>query len=895
MQAHYEAFCLADPYFYDLPGTQDGKQPQSFGVTRRAVPTGWQSDRLGLWLAVRPRNANLPAQGWKVHVSACLDNAEEVLSRVWDYCVDRRIAFKFLSDRTVLLACNAKYAERGDSGKFVTIYPRDERQLQQVCEELSEELAGQPGPYVLSDLRWGAGPLYVRYGGFAERVCAAPTGEVVPAIERPDGTLVPDPRRPVFTPPDWVELPSFLQPHLAARTGSSSQPSGYRIDQALHFSNGGGVYVAQRCENRGAEDAPVVLKEARPHAGLDRHGTDAVTRLNREAEALERLTGIDGIPRLLGRFRWWEHHFIAMERLEGLTVSQWMARHYPLTSGAAGPNEIAAYTRRALRILDRVEQLVRQIHSRGVVYGDLHPGNVLIGTDDRVSLVDFELATLIERPLPAGLGARGFAAPADRTGEQIDQYALAAMRLFLFLPLNAVLALGPSKLPQYLTDIEERFPLPTGFTALVARELGPAPLSAAGQPESLGGGAPPGCRPALSRRGRAASFRRDWAAARDSAAEAILLSATPARRERLFPGDVQQFVVDGMGLAYGAAGVLHALDAVGVGRFPEHEQWLLDAVSDRPPRRAGLYDGLAGVTWLLQRLGHHQAATTQLGRLLDALAQVRDISLFGGLAGIGIALLDLSARRAEPQLAEHATVLGSRLAETLHAQPVRAPRIRSGLMRGWSGPAMLFLALHQHTGQECWLDRAEQAVGHDLARCIPAPDGSLQVDDGGRRRLPYLGAGSAGIAMTLAQLGAVRPGAPAVATLPDLLRACEAELVIQPGLLAGRAGLIVALTAMRSTRPVGLDQGRIERALDRHLDRLDWHAVRYRERLAFPGDQLLRLSMDLATGSAGVLLAVSAAMDQRRDTDPDRMLGTELLPGAIAAPALAPATSAAAP
>jgi len=32
--------------------------------------------------------------------------------------------------------------------------------------------------------------------------------------------------------------------------------------------------------------------------------------------------------------------------------------------------------------------------------------------------------------------------------------------------------------------------------------------------------------------------------------------------------------------------------------------------------------------------------------------------------------------------------------------------------------------------------------------------------------------------------------------------------------------------------------------------------------VAFPGDQLLRLSMDLATGSAGVLLALHAALDQ---------------------------------
>ena len=44
------------------------------------------------------------------------------------------------------------------------------------------------------------------------------------------------------------------------------------------------------------------------------------------------------------------------------------------------------------------------------------------------------------------------------------------------------------------------------------------------------------------------------------------------------------------------------------------------------------------------------------------------------------------------------------------------------------------------------------------------------------------------------------------------------------------------------------------------IRRLVWHATSYKDGLAFPGDQLLRLSMDLATGTAGVLLAVHAAL-----------------------------------
>ena len=44
------------------------------------------------------------------------------------------------------------------------------------------------------------------------------------------------------------------------------------------------------------------------------------------------------------------------------------------------------------------------------------------------------------------------------------------------------------------------------------------------------------------------------------------------------------------------------------------------------------------------------------------------------------------------------------------------------------------------------------------------------------------------------------------------------------------------------------------------IRRLAWHALSYEGHLAFPGDRLLRLSMDLATGTAGVLLALGAAL-----------------------------------
>jgi len=78
---------------------------------------------------------------------------------------------------------NSKSARRGSSGKLVTIYPADDAELELVLKELDGILVGVEGPYILSDLRYADGPLFVRYGGFVERHCLSAARERVLALE----------------------------------------------------------------------------------------------------------------------------------------------------------------------------------------------------------------------------------------------------------------------------------------------------------------------------------------------------------------------------------------------------------------------------------------------------------------------------------------------------------------------------------------------------------------------------------------------------------------------------------------------------------------------------------------------------------------------------------------
>ena len=251
----YEAFCLVDPVFYDAPGSVHRGDGLLVRLGRE-LPPGWTVEPGEVWTSVHPDGVELPEQGWKIHVAACLDNTRRVLATVWDHCIGERLHFKFIDSPATFIAQNAKYADRSGSGKFVTIYPVDEAALERSLRRLGRALRGEHGPYILSDLRWEGGPLFVRYGGFLLQHCRTAEGRVVPAIRDPHGALVPDDRAPALRIPPWVELPAVLTPAWAAHEAEPAEPFPYTVTGALHFSNGGGVYSA--VDARGAE---VVLKE----------------------------------------------------------------------------------------------------------------------------------------------------------------------------------------------------------------------------------------------------------------------------------------------------------------------------------------------------------------------------------------------------------------------------------------------------------------------------------------------------------------------------------------------------------------------------------------------------------------------------------------------------------
>lgn len=102
-----------------------------------------------------------------------------------------------------------------------------------------------------------------------------------------------------------------------------------------------------------------------------------------------------------------------------------------------------------------------------------------------------------------------------------------------------------------------------------------------------------------------------------------------------------------------------------------------------------------------------------------------------GLAGAGLALLQLARAREDEALHERALGVARRLAASVPAPPPTPPAPgRAGFLEGWTGPALLFCRMFSRTGDPAWLAAARSALRVDLAACTPAGDGSLPSPTG---------------------------------------------------------------------------------------------------------------------------------------------------------------------
>ncbi|MFC4852829.1 class III lanthionine synthetase LanKC [Actinophytocola glycyrrhizae] len=838
------SFLIADSEYYEPWYVAD----PGVRLCPAAMPDDWVRHDEGAWTHWGPPDLVLPDQGWKVHVSSSLANVRSVVAVVSVACVEMGVPFKHLAGRTTFLIAHDKHAARPQSGKSCTLYPPTEESARELMRRLSSDLAGVDGPFVLTDRRFGQSTcVSYRFGAFRGRTRVDGDGNHVPVMTGADGRDVDDERKPVFHLPPGVSDP-FREEQPATGARGPVTMHGYVFDAVLRHSNAGGAY-----RFRDADGAAVFVKEAKAHNGYTADGADAKTRLTAEYLVLREIHArAPGLcPRPVEMFHHWEHSYLVSEFVPGVSLYRWMVTNNPVVLDHTDTAAYPGYHQRCLALLDQIDEQLRALHDLGLVFIDLSPTNVLVDDDDRVRLVDFEAVQPAD-DVHRYMGTPGYLPPDPRAVVAddplgLDRYGLSALALLLVFPAHEAAERDPAVLDHLHADLTELATVQPRLWRLATRchdRTGPTALPT----------------PAAVRAGPVAALR-DLA---ERTADAVEAMARPDHPARVYPTIPLGYQTNTRALAAGTAGVLYALHRTGRTCDPAIVTRLRDeavaaAVSDAP----GFLHGSAGIAAVLADLGETDAAESLLTAAAAHPLNDESATFGGGAAGTAYGLLAHHRRTGEERWLGLAARLLDRVPEGAELT-ARLSRVnRSGLVGGRTGVALALHGLHEATGDDRPFRRGLRLLQEELAYAVPLPNGGLgfRIAQADRRVYPYLFAGSAGYAMVLSRFFTDRAdaefdepfdGVTAGDALTRCLTACTARFTVFPGLFPGLAGLVLALAdaGQRLNRPELVDTALV------NAQGLFRYAVPHRRGVGWLGEPGQRLSTDLWSGAAGVLLAL---------------------------------------
>jgi serine/threonine protein kinase len=448
----------------------------------RADDGQWQIEPGDAWCVVTPSEGVTRAHGWKLHLTATPLSAPLVLAAAAEVLISRRCSFKFAPDIRRVTELVSDWCDRGASGKFITVYPRDDDQFRELAVELDWATTGLVGPQILSDRQLRRGSLvYYRYGEFRGDAVFTDDGAFESRMVGPDGTESKDERRAWFCAPLWASTPfpaGGEVPEAAPR--SPLLMDRFRVTGAIRHANKGGVFKA----TDELSGATVVIKQARAHVGARIDGTDVRDRLRREAQMLEVLAPLSIVPTKLALFKQQDDLFLAQEWIPGVSLHQWAVDRTILEHPDLA--DVVSVSRQLVG-------LIRVVHQAGYVIRDLKPQNVMISPVGILRLVDVEFVAESGRNYPPAVSV-GYSAPeiAEAHGQRLMPVADPALDLFslgatLFTVLTALQATwigGPGETQesaalqrQVLHHISAARPLLAVFVDLILGLTDPSPTA----------------------------------------------------------------------------------------------------------------------------------------------------------------------------------------------------------------------------------------------------------------------------------------------------------------------------------------------------------------------------------------------------------------------------------
>lgn len=797
---------------------------------------GWFIKETQDWNYFWHNKIRLPEQGWKIHISTVINEAQATLDKVAPFLIKRNILFKYVPDIWGLIKKNSKYGDRGSSGKFITIYPIDKQQFLELLPQLESILASMgKGPYILSDKRWKNSNVYFRYGGFMP-LYLIKDNQKIPAIKDLNGDLIPDIRGPEYLIPDFVTEPNEIIQMDAKREHIDTTPlDRYNLTHSLHFSNGGGVYLGTESSN----GTKVVIKEGRLQSGIDAEGIDGFTRIEREINSLKQLRDIGSVVQYQDSFSVWENNYLVEEFIEGTSLHNWITANYPFFESQSR----TTYKDSALKLMGNIKNTLRDIHNRNIGIGDLSCSNIMVDPSLEIKLIDFEVSGDINTPCNLAVATPGFYPPdkKKRSRQAIDWFALTRIARYLFLPIGPIKDLANDIYKNHDIWIERHFgkeaiEMIHEIEAECKNYMDLNINTVFKQPNKF--------------------FTYDDLNELKSKIRDGMISDLKFE-EQLIPGDIEQYQRDNGQIIplCGGFGVVMALSRTG--KIPDIAQKWVEQYS--APQYInnlddGLFTGKAGIASILYDLGYKSLSKKYFDEI-NPNDVGTNISLKTGLSGIGLAFIIASTRAGLNDLRKKAIICANKLEELLDYYSTNDLKDSSaGLLDGWSGPSLFFTRLYKITNEDKYLELAYRAIEMDLKNTNYNHEEETETVGvvSGNILLPYLSGGSVGIGIALIELMKYSKNTEKWEKVLDKIGKITLSLTFyNNGLFNGLTGILAFANALDSA--FAKNQNKHIKHL---FETINLFLISHNEKIYTPGDYNLKASADLFTGAAGTLLVM---------------------------------------
>lgn len=840
--------------FYEEFEKKYNPSDEFYSIVKSALNNNWHIIRDGIWYHTFPTTYRFPVQGWKIHISARIDNSERVLAKVSSLLEKNEIAFKFALDSNVLMTINFKNWYRGASGKFITIYPQKMKQFCQIIQCLHEELEGEEGPYILSDKRYkNSKVVYYRYGGIANKQRLLITGEKEPVIYDPEGNPIEDKRTPFFNPPTWVFDP-FIE--VGEKEEKAEEAivlnNRYVVRKPISFSNSGGVYLAKdRKSNQN-----VIIKEARPFTNMEKNGLDAVQLLKKEYQILKLLNNTKFVPSPIDLFQEWENWFLVEEYITGVDLRTMFLNNNPLLNVYPTKAMSSDFYNLFRTISENLIFIINSLHKKNIILGDMSPYNIIVDpiTLD-LKIIDLEAAMRIGIDKFHSLHTPGFRR-AENLFKKIqtkkdDYYSLATILSYLIFPINVFEYLNNDLYQKVFPKIIKDLGWPQrSYSKIMQLTKGYETNNVNIIPKRKATIKTPDYNDSISK----IAVKKIIS----EMGEFLIHHMRTENKDFLYHADPFMFRTNPLSFGFGALGVLYTLKKCNLDIPNSALDWLRQKIhnihpGDYPP---GFFTGLSGVSYALAEIGLFVEGEKILKMAMKHPLLANNHSLYYGMAGIGLINLYYYFIDKKKYYLDNALDISKKLlSKTNVTGGVFSCQTKGetsiGLGYGHSGIALFFLRLYQITGDEKYLNYGKKYLMSDLDYCKISEDSVISIPGSNKNSTlePYIEEGSGGVLKVILRYHKYFKFDPLDEMVNDIYRKYSVFCGLQFGLASFVDVFIDLYRYFKEKKFLSMAKRPIAGIRDLYL-------LKYSTGYATPGDGLFRISCDYATGVAGVMRAL---------------------------------------